>query len=132
MTDAVKQTIADLITRKHRPEQVCAHLRKHEAIQLHRSTVCRYPAKDRKNGGSLCTHLRTVSKPYRRKYGSGAWTKGKVPDRTGIGEPPAIVGKKARIGGFEMDTIAGRNQKSGLPFAVERKTTLAVTANFKA
>ncbi|MDO4906833.1 helix-turn-helix domain-containing protein [Neisseria sp.] len=33
----------------------------------------------RKNGGSLCTHLRIVSKPYRRTYGSGAWTKGKVP-----------------------------------------------------
>lgn len=135
MTDAVKQTIAGLIARKYSPEQVCAHLAKHEGIRLHHSTVYRYLAEDRKNGGSLYTHLRIVSKPYRRKYGSGAWTKGKVPDRTGIEERPAIVDRKERIGDFEMDTIVGKDQKSGLLVAVERKTKFVVIckiANFKA
>ncbi len=135
MTDAVKQTIAELITRKYSPEQVCTHLCKHEGVKLHHSTVYRYLVKDRKNGGSLYTHLRIVSKPYRRKYGSGAWTKGKVPDRTGIEERPAIVDEKARIGDFEMDTIVSKDQKSGLLVAVERKTKFVVIrkiANFKA
>ena len=77
MMDAVRQTIAELITRKYSPEQVCIHFRKHEGIKLHHSTVCRYLAKDRKNGDSLYINLRIVSKPYRRKYGSGAWTKEK-------------------------------------------------------
>ena len=46
----------------------------------------------------------------------------KVPDRIGIEERPALVDKKERIGDFEMDTIVGKDQKSRLPVAVERKT----------
>ncbi|PJO09395.1 IS30 family transposase, partial [Neisseria sp. N95_16] len=81
----------------------------------------RYLAKDRQNGGDLYTHLRIVSKPYRRKYGSGAWTKGSVPDRTDIEHRPAIVDQKERVGDFEMDTIVGKDQKSGLVVAVEMR-----------
>ncbi len=113
MADAAKQTIARLITRKYSPEQVCAYLAKHEGIRLHHGTIYRYLVKDRKNGGSLYPHLRIVSKPYRKKYGSGAWAKGKVPDRTGIEGRPAVVGSKECIGDFEMDTVVGKDQKAG-------------------
>ncbi|MRN37578.1 IS30 family transposase [Neisseria brasiliensis] len=135
LTTAVKQTVNKLITQKYSPEQVCGYLLKHQHIKLHHSTLYRYLAKDRQNGGDLYTHLRIVSKPYRRQYGSGAWTKGSVPDRTDIEHRPAIVDQKERVGDFEMDTIVGKDQKSGLVVAVERKTKFVVIrkiSNFKA
>ena len=58
-------------------------------------------------------HLRIYSKPYRKRYGS-TWTRGKVPDRVGIENRPAIVDRKTRIGDWEADTIVGKNQKSAL------------------
>ena len=47
-------------------------------------------------------HLRICSKPYRKHYGN-TWTRGKVPDRVGIENRPAIVDQKARIGDWEAN-----------------------------
>lgn len=55
--------------------------------------------------------------------------------RTGIEEYPVIADKKGRVGNFEMDSIVGRGQKSGLLVAVERKIKFVVIhkiTNFKA
>ena len=97
------------------------HLFKHQGIRLHHSTIYRYLLKDHQNGGRLPIHLRIVSKPYCKTYGD-AWTKSKVPDRTGIEHRPAIVAQKERIGDFEMGTIVGKDRKSRLLVGVERKT----------
>ena len=98
------QHIDTLIRRKLSPEQVCAYLRKHHGITLHHSTVYRHLRQDKSNGGILWQHLRICSKPYRKRYGS-TWTRGKVPDRVGIENRPAIVNRKTRIGDWEADTI---------------------------
>ena len=98
------QHIDTLIRRKLSPEQVCAYLRKHHQITLHHSTVYRYLRQDKSNGGTLWQHLRICSKPYRKRYGS-TWTRGKVPNRVGIENRPAIVDRKTRIGDWEADTI---------------------------
>ena len=87
------QHIDTLIRRKLSPEQVCAYLRKHHGITLHHSTVYRHLRQDKNNGGTLWQHLRICSKPYRKRYGS-TWTRGKVPDRVGIENRPAIVDQK--------------------------------------
>ena len=98
------QHIDTLIRRKLSPEQVCAYLRKHHGITLHHSTIYRYLRQDKSNGGTLWQHLRICSKPYRKRYGS-KWTRGKVPNRVGIENRPAIVDQKTRIGDWEADTI---------------------------
>ena len=102
------QHIDTLIRRKLSPEQVCAYLRKHHGITLHHSTVYRYLRQDKSNGGTLWQHLRICSKPYRKRYGS-TWTGGKVPNRVGIENRPAIVDRKTRIGDWEADTIVGKD-----------------------
>ena len=79
------QHIDTLIRRKLSPEQVCAYLHKHHGITLHHSTVYRYLRQD---------------KSY-----SSTWTRGKVPNRVGIENRPAIVDRKTRIGDWEADTI---------------------------
>ncbi|MCL5907458.1 hypothetical protein M5Y18_11205, partial [Neisseria meningitidis] len=65
----------------------------------------------------LWQHLRICSKPYRKRYGS-TWTRGKVPNRVGIENRPAIVDQKSRIGDWEADTI--------VPNRVGIKTAAAV------
>ena len=127
--------IDELIKQKLSPEQVCAYLAKHHRIRLHHSTLYRYIHRDTQNGGSLFMHLRICSKPYRKKYAGKNWSKGKVPNRVGIEERPAIVDSKERIGDWEVDTIVGKDQKSALVVATERKTKLTrirKIENFKA
>ncbi|EJU72380.1 hypothetical protein NMEN2657_1513 [Neisseria meningitidis NM2657] len=70
-------------------------------------------------------HLRICSKPYRKRYGS-TWTRGKVPNRVGIENRPAIVDQKSRIGDWEADTIVGKGQKSALLTLVERVTRYTI------
>ncbi|OSI15480.1 IS30 family transposase [Neisseria dumasiana] len=113
------QHIATLIRRKLSPEQVCAYLHKHHQITLRHSTVYNYLRDDKSNGGTLWQHLRICSKSYRKRYGS-TWSRGKVPDRIGIENRPAVVGK---------------DQKSALLTLVEpvtRYTIICKLKNFKA
>ena len=88
-------------------------------------TIYRYLRQDKSNGGTLWQHLRICSKPYRKRYGS-TWTRGKVPDRVGIENRPAIVDRKTRIGDWEADTIIGKDQKSALLTLVERVTRYTI------
>ena len=124
------QHIDTLIRRKLSPEQVCAYLHKHHGITLHHSTVYRYLRQDKSNGGTLWQHLRICSKPYRKRYGS-TWTRGKVPNRVGIENRPAIVDQKTRIGDWEADTIVGKGQKSALLTLVERVTRYTIICKLK-
>ncbi|ELK75094.1 helix-turn-helix domain protein, partial [Neisseria meningitidis 2002038] len=119
------QHIDTLIRRKLSPEQVCAYLCKHHQFTLHHSTIYRYLRQDKSNGSTLWQHLRICSKPYRKRYGS-TWTRGKVPNRVGIENRPAIVDQKSRIGDWEADTIVGKGQKSALLTLVERVTRYTI------
>ena len=105
------QHIDTLIRRKLSPEQVCAYLRKHHGITLHHSTVYRHLRQDKSN--------------------SGTWTGGKVPNRVGIENRPAIVDQKTRIGDWEADTIIGKDQKSALLTLVERITRYTIICKLK-
>ena len=98
------QHIDTLIRRKLSPEQVCAYLRKHHGITLHHCTVYHY-----------------LGQYNRKRYGS-TWAGGKVPNRVGIEDRPAIVDQKTCIGDWEADTIIGKDQKSALLTLVERVT----------
>ncbi len=134
MTDKLITTVNHLLIQRLSPEQVCGYLAKHHQISLHHETIYRHMRKDKAGGGKLYTYMRILSKPYRKKRGS-VWTKGKVPDRVGIEERPAVVDEKTRIGDWEMDTIVGKDQKSGLLVATERRTKFTVVRkvnNFKA
>ena len=135
LTEPVKQMIDTLIMQQLSPEQVCGYLQKHHQIQLHHSTIYQYIRQDAAEGGTLRQNLRICSKPYRKKYGSKNWTRGKVPDRVGIEQRPAIVDQRIRIGDWEADTIVGKDQKSALLTLVDRKTRYVIIKklnNFKA
>ena len=62
-----------------------------------------------------------LHKSHRKRYRSHD-RRGRIKNAISIDERPPIVDKKMRIGGWEGDTIIGKDRKSALYTLVERKT----------
>jgi len=90
-------------------------------------TVYRLVYADKARGGTLYRHLRIVSKPYRKRYGSYE-RRGKIPNRVSIEQRPQVVERRQRIGDWEGDTVIGKGRQSALLTLVERKTLYTVIA----
>ena len=101
------------------PVQTSAHQTAH-------STISRHLVKDRQIGGDLYTHLRIVSKPYRRKYGSGARTKASYRAEPALNTDFPLSVKKSMSAISRWTPSSATAKKSGLVVAVERKTKFAV------
>ncbi len=101
------------------------YLGRHHHVSLHHETIYQVIYADKANGGDLYTHLRIVSKPYRKRYGT-CDDRGKIKNRVDIDERPNIVDRRARIGDREGDAVMGKGRKSALLTFVERKTRYTV------
>ncbi|ALQ51708.1 hypothetical protein ATY38_11035 [Nitrosomonas ureae] len=75
---------------------------------------------DKRNGGILWKNLR-CQKQRRKRYGKTD-RRGIIPNRQSIEQRPAIVDARSRIGGWEADTIIGKNHRQAIVSLVERKT----------
>ncbi len=80
---------------------------------------------DKAEGGDLYKNLRIMSKPYRKRYRSYD-NRGRIRNRKGIDERPAIVDRKSRLGDWEGDTIIGKGRKGALLTMVDRKSLYVV------
>jgi IS30 family transposase len=78
---------------------------------------------DKKKGGSLWKHLRHNGKKYNKRKGKTAG-RGLIPHRIDIGERPAIVDAKERLGDWEGDTIIGKDHKGAIVSLVDRASKL--------
>ena len=81
---------------------------------------------DKQDGGDLYRHLR-CQKQRKKRYGTKD-RRGQLSARTSIDERPAIVGQRARLGDWELDTIIGKGHKQALVSLTERKARLALIA----
>ena len=125
VTDEVRQQIEGLIRQELSPQQVVDYLEKHKGLSLHHETIYQLIYADKAAGGDWYKHLRIMSKPYRKRYGSYD-RRGKLKNRVSIDERPLVVDLQKRIGDWEGDTIIGRNRKSALLTLVERKTLYTI------
>ena len=125
LTPKVIGWLEDLIRQELSPQQACNYLKRHKGIRLHHETVYLHIYDDQAYGGDLYTHLRIVSKPYRKRYGSYD-RRGKIKNRVSIDERPAVVDRRNRIGDWEGDTIIGKGRQSALITLVERKSLYTV------
>ena len=125
LTPTVIGWLEDLIRQELSPQQVCNYLKRHKGVHLHHETVYLHIYGDQAYGGDLYTHLRIVSKPYRKRYGSYD-RRGKIKNRVSIDERPAVVDRRNRIGDWEGDTIIGKDRQSALITLVERKSLYSV------
>lgn len=127
MTAEVKGWIEKLLCQELSPQQVVDYLRRDNKVSLHHETVYQYIYADKAEGGELYRHLRIVSKPYRKRYGTKD-SRGRIKNRIAIDERPAVVDRRSRVGDWEGDTVMGLRRKSALLTMVERKTLYTVIA----
>lgn len=123
--DWVRHDIATLIRQELSPQQVVGYLEREQKLSLHHETIYQLIYADKAAGGDLYRHLRIASKPYRKRYGSYD-RRGKIPNRRGIEERPAIVENRSRMGDWEGDTIIGKGKCSALLTLLERKTLYTI------
>jgi IS30 family transposase len=130
LTAEVVEWMTCLIRQELSPQQVVTYLWQHKQVRMHHETVYQWLYADKAAGGTLYKHLRIVSKPYRKRYGSYD-SRGKIKNRVDIDARPAVVETRSRIGDWEGDTVIGKGRKGALLTLVERKTLYTVIARLE-
>ena len=116
--------VEELLKEKWSPEQVSGHLALTGELLISHETIYRHVWRDRKKGGRLHQHLRCAQKQCRKRYGRHD-SRGRLAGKRMIGERPASVEKRRRIGHWEIDTVMGQSlgeSSDCILTLVERKT----------
>lgn len=120
MTPVLLALIEEKITQEQwSPDQISGWLTKEGKGDISPEAIYRHVWKNKKQGGTLHTHLRHGGKKYNKRKGKNTW-RGIIPGRVDIDQRPAVVNEKSRIGDWEGDTIAGASHQSALLSHVER------------
>ncbi len=119
-----------LVTHQWSPDQISGRLKLEGKETVSHEYIYQRILKDRREHGTLYTHLR-CQKKRRRRYASIQTRKPKILNRIGIEERPEIVNKRLRIGDWEGDTIIGGNCKGAIISSVERVSRLTILAKIK-
>ncbi len=101
------------------PEQVPGRLRLEDPGMVGRQRIYDLVRADRRDGGTLCGHLRRRGKEPDRQGGRHAG-RGHIPGRRDIPERPEEGGAKARIGDWEADTVIGGGHGGAVVSPVDR------------
>ena len=122
-TEDVKQCVDELLHKDYSPEQIAGRTKLEGVACVSAERIYQYVWWDKKEGGSLHTHLRHKGRKY-RKRGNAKDTRGIIKDRVGIEKRPAIVEDKKRLGDLEIDTVIGQNHKGALLTINDRVTSM--------
>ena len=114
--------IETLIREGFSPEQIVGRRKLQGQSVMSHETIYRWIWTDKRCGGTLWSHLRGARKRRRKRYGQYD-SRGRLAGKKLIGQRPAVVASRGRIGDWEMDTMHGRG-KACLVTVVERKTGL--------
>lgn len=113
------------------PDIIAGRLRRDhpDDPSLHVSTaaIYRWIRRDQYRGGTLHCCLAYGKRGYRRR-GSRNGYRGKIPNRVGIDERPAVVDELGRFGDWESDTIHGKGHRGAIATHVERRSKYTVLA----
>jgi len=119
MTPALILLIEARIRLDWSPVQVSGQLKDELGILISHERIYQHIWTDKRDGGTLYTHLRQCHKQRKKKYGSKN-KRGQIRNRVSIDERPAIVAEKTRIGDWEIDTVIGQNHQGALVTIVDR------------
>ena len=114
-----REQVEEMLRQEWSPEQIAGRLPLEGHASLSHETIYQYVYKDRKKGGDLYLHLRFSHKKRRKRLG-GRDRRGKIPNKTMIGERPQVVGEKTRLGDYEGDTIIGKGHQGCAVTLVDR------------
>lgn len=119
-TKPVRDFVDDKLTKEQcSPEQIVGYCQKHEIPMVSIERIYQYIREDKKNGGTLYTHLRHQLK-HRKRPVSGK--KEVIKNKKSIDERPEILLTNEEFGHFEVDLIVGAEHKGAIVTVVERKT----------
>lgn len=116
--------IEGLIRQDWSPEQVSGRLESEYNIRVSHEWIYQHILADKRVGGDLYRHLR-CQKKRRKRYGSYD-RRGILPNRVSIDERPEVVGRRERLGDWEVDTIIGKGRQPVLVTLTERKSRLTL------
>ncbi len=124
ISDQLWNEVERLVREDWSPEQVAWRLYEEQGVCISHEWIYQYIYRDKLSGGDLHTHLRCRQK---RKKRYGKYDKrGKMVDRVGIEERPAIVELNSRTGDWEGDTVEGARHQGYLLTLVERRAKYLV------
>jgi len=110
-----------LVQQRWSPEQVSGRLRKQQRLRIGTTTIYRWLARDKAQGGSSWLQTRQLSRRYRKGY-RVVDRRGRMSGKTPISERPKQVEDRSELGHYEGDTVMGRDARHCLLTLVERKT----------
>ncbi len=117
------QLIEWLLHGKWSPERISLWLGKTGRLAVSHEWIHRCIRNDKHHGGFPHKHLR-CRKRWGKRYG-GKVRRGSIPNRASIEQRPALVGQRARIGDWELDTVHGKDNAAVMLTMVERATRFA-------
>lgn len=113
------------------PEQIAGYLRRVGTLRISHETIYRHVWADRRQGGTLYTHLRGARKQRRKRYGRYD-SRGRLAGKRAIGERPAVVDARTELGHWEVDTVQGAGDRHCVLSLVERVTGYTVLGKLRA
>ena len=126
--------VEELLREEWSPEQVAGHLGRSGELAISHESIYRHVWRDLKAGGTLHAHLRCARKQCRKRYGRHD-SRGRLAGKRMIGERPAVVERRSRIGDWEIDTVMGESlgeSSDCILTLVERKTGYVLIGKLKA
>ena len=113
------------------PEQVAGYLRRVQQLAISHETIYRHIWADRRQGGTLYTHLRGARKQRRKRYGRYD-SRGRLAGKRPIADRPAQVAARTEVGHWEVDTVLGAGDRQCVLSLVERRTGYLVLGKLAA
>lgn len=123
-TPGMIQTIQQGLQQQWSPDQIRGRCQQNNQPMLSVAAIYNQIWRDYRQGGTLYTHLRHASKPYRKRYGKpdGRTKAVKRAAKPSIDDRPQVVAQKTRFGDWELDTVIGANHQGVLVTITERTT----------
>lgn len=110
-----------LLAEKWSPEQIAGYLRRVRALHISHETIYRHVWRDRREGGTLYTHLRGARTQRRKRYGQYD-SRGRLAGKRPLSERPLDCEGRRRIGHWEIDTVLGAGSRHCVLTLVDRKS----------
>ena len=121
-----RQAAIDLLLLDWSPDQISHWLRQDQGLPISAETIYQMVIQDRKNGGTLYTHLRRRHRKYARRLGNPN-QRGQIKNRRPLEERPEAVNARSESGHWEGDTVIGTQARSQVIVTlVERKSRFLV------
>ena len=89
--------VEELLGKKWSPEQIAGAMKRSAEMQISHERIDQHVWRDRERGGRLWEHLRGARKQRRKRYGRKD-SRGRLAGKRAIGERPAAVEKRGRVG----------------------------------